>query len=669
MSRSGHTERDPPVDQEAEDCERAVSNVGVAVLLDTERFATQSSRAPSRKRKRATNNPFLALEAEDGDEDEDPVDSGAGVLGTFAVQGTESLHLRLNSNTMLKNFAEAYISEQSSGRRHRMDALLNRLERNALSSFSSAKEQSESEPGSSKRMRRDAGPNPPPPTSWEAKTYSFQRIMLSKSKWTPEISVGTWVSVESGGYGGEVGLVVGLRDGTSAEPDDEDGAEEEQKENPCPKPNALSPKAEVLLIPRIPQHNPTLEKNPVHRKRFIRDLFGLASAAAFSSKKPKQVCLDTPACSDSNLCKHPKRVKVGSMQFEYGLLRKTILISKLRIAFTMPFSLATTFYVSRHPSVLEKASQIPPPSNWTIELGDEINAVRWSRKKGSAESEEDQNGVEEREFLAMELDVGRDGGCTGVVESVSEISCEVKLESGFSYRIPLILVRKKIPLGARVALPGGEDGLVLELKGLSVAAVSTMTPPWSLAQVIRDYHVNMLKLIRGNPQPTSQLPSQLQLPRATQQKWYPAPSSILRASLEPPFLRAIRDHIGPTEEELSFTVGDEIKILQEPQGVRQWWYGELAGIQGFVAAAHVVLVESRGPMTPVAPWKDLSVIIIGKHPRKGEIGLVQDVNVRRDMSKSGLMVRIALQTITASSGQSVFEIDYDNLRTLGYAFE
>ncbi|KAL0568929.1 hypothetical protein V5O48_013040 [Marasmius crinis-equi] len=668
MSRSEDTETDTPSAQEGEvrDVERGVdahastagtSREGAAIETSTRK----AGRALSRKRKRATNNPFVALEAEDGDEDEDPIDSGADVSGTFAAQGTKSLHVQSSWKTMLKSFADPHISAHSSGRRHRMDALLNRLERNALNTFSSSEGRSESESGSSKRMRRNTGPNSRPPTAWEAKTYSFQKIMLSQSKWTPEITVGTWVSIESGGYRGGAGLLVGLRNETLADSDVEDG-EEDEGENPCPKPKASSPKAEVLLIPRIPQRDPTLGKDAVNRKRFVRDLFSLASAAAFSSKKPKLFCLESPACSDSNLCKHRKRVKLGSVQFEYGLLQKTILLSKLRIAFTMPFSLATTFYVSRHPSVLENAAKIPPPSNWTIESGDHINVVRWTRTKGFAESEHVQDPDREREFLSVEIDVNRDGGCAGTVDSVTESSCEVKLDSGFSYRVPMILVRKSISSGARVNLPEGGDGVVLEMRSLSVAAVSTMTPPF-----IKDYHVNMLKVIRGNPQPTSQLPSQSRLPQATQQKWYPAPSSLLRASLEPPFLRAIHDHIGLTEEELSFIVGDEIKIIEAPQGARHWWYGELTGIQGFVAAAHVFLVESRGPMTPVAPWKDLSVIIVGRHPRKGEIGLVQDVNVRRDVSKSGLMVRIALQTITASSGQNTFEIDYDNLRTLGSA--
>ncbi|KAL0567083.1 hypothetical protein V5O48_014910 [Marasmius crinis-equi] len=482
--------------------------------------------------------------------------------------------------------------------------------------------------------------------------------------------VGSWVQVKTGSLKGDVGLVVSTSSSgqeseyessetSASEGDGRDLTtwneiakfEREKAERKAAKNKKPISKAEVLLIPRVPvlALPATVEGQaktaPVS---YNRELFSLADATAFGPRPPSLSCLEIPPCSDTQLCEHTKSIRIGTYRFEHGLLRKRFRDSELQDAVSLPVGQTETFVRSKHPSILNKAARMPPPEDWAIEPGDDITVVRWviydDPDTGETSAE-------------IETDLDRQGGHTGVVEAVftHTQSCDVKMGAG-SWAVPLSLVRKKISAHDNVVLPEGSEGVVLHVKKMNIALVVSAG-----LENPREFHVNVLRKPQGKLVSCLLPGSRSRNVHVVDRAWHRSPNSM---SLEPPFLRAKDNCTGATKTQLTFCVGDEIKIVERPQGGSQWWFGELNGHQGFVRASDVALVESKGPSTPVVPWKGVEVVIVGRDVRKGQRGTVQDVNVRPEGTKSGLIITVHVDTVTATSGLRIHEFDYDNLRAL-----
>lgn len=62
--------------------------------------------------------------------------------------------------------------------------------------------------------------------------------------------------------------------------------------------------------------------------------------------------------------------------------------------------------------------------------------------------------------------------------------------------------------------------------------------------------------------------------------------------------------------------------------------------------------------TGIIPWKDMQVLIVGAHQRKGYIGSVKDVHLKQ-LTASGLRLTVRLYGVADSGYTEV--IDYDNV--------
>ncbi|KAK1219132.1 hypothetical protein PQX77_018160 [Marasmius sp. AFHP31] len=417
-------------------------------------------------------------------------------------------------------------------------------------------------------------------------------------------------------------------------------------------------KAEVLLVPwlKCSPDGPT-----AYNQARPHTLFQLSSEAQFYSKSPVVACSNKrDCCATLHECPHIN-------------------------APTIPPALAALFVSSQHLHVCRCVRRMPPPDNWVLEDGDPIVVIRWT-------TFEDVDG--NTAGISSEIDIGRDSSHTGtVIMSSPTVNygpfCEVKLESeiegttGFSFFLPKFLLRKMFSISDDIWLPDGSSGLLTAVEDCSTVSVTSVDSQLRLQwlwirlehtdfriQSVERFHVNTLRRVNCQADMTQfswtapSKSSPLNPPRsANDLQWEPTPTS---SQVKPPFLHAKQDYAPATnqqDEELSFHVGDEIRILGHPEGEGRWWYGELKGRKGLVKGSAVMLVEAIGPKTPIAPWKGLEVAVVHKGEHKGEYGRVLDVNVRRETTISGLAVTVSLKTMRTSSLRSVFEIDYNCICT------